>query len=88
VASPVPRTPQLQSLAAAMIRRQNESLAILGTKTYGVTECSACLGIDRATFRRWLHTGLVAFSRTGPRGRIRVSESELKRLLGKTEKAS
>jgi len=83
VASPVPRAPQLRSLASAMIQRQNESMAVLKIKHYSVTECSAALGIDRATFRRWLHSGQVAFTRVG-KGRMRIPERELKRLLGET----
>jgi excisionase family DNA binding protein len=83
MASPVPRTSQLRSLASVMTHRQSESLAILGTKHFSVSECSAALGIDRSTFRRYLHGGLVQFTRIGVRGRIRVSEQELQRLLGK-----
>ena len=77
----IPRSSGLQSLSRAMLDRQQASLALLGQRHYSVTECSEALRINRSTFRKWLHAGLVRFSRTGPKGRIRVAESELARLL-------
>ena len=78
---PAPRTAQLQILASGLISRQRESFELLMQKHFSVTECAASLGVHRSTFRKWLHSGIVAFSRSGPRGRIRVAESELQRLL-------
>ena len=78
-----PRSSPIQSLAAAMLQRQEQGLALLSERHYSVAECASALRVHRSTFRHWLKSGLVRFQRTGPKGKLRIPESELQRLLGK-----
>jgi excisionase family DNA binding protein len=80
-ASLITHRSQLRSLSDVILDRQRESLALLSEKTFSVTEVSNALGVHRSTLRGWLHTGLVRSSRTGRRGRLRIPQSELERLL-------
>jgi excisionase family DNA binding protein len=80
-ASLIPRQIQLRSLADAMAARQAESISLLSEKHFSVTEVSNALQIHKSTLRKWLHDGLVRSNRTGRRGRLRIPQSELERLL-------
>ena len=72
-----------RSLASAMIERQQQSLALLSEKFFRISEVSAALDVNKGTLLRWIHEGRVNAVRTGPGGRWRISEQELRRLQGK-----
>jgi excisionase family DNA binding protein len=72
-----------RSLASAMIQRQQQSIALLSEKFFRISEVSAALSINPGTLLRWIHQGKVNAIRTGPGGRWRISETEVRRLQGK-----
>jgi excisionase family DNA binding protein len=81
--STLPRDPRLRSLAGVMIAREQSSLSLLSQKFFRISEVSAALSISPGTLLRWIHEGRVTAVRTGPGGRWRINEQELRRLQGK-----
>jgi excisionase family DNA binding protein len=81
MASTAARNLPLQSLAAVMASREQQSRSLLSQKFYRTTEVAAALGVHTGTVRKWVHSGQIPATRTG-RGRIRISEQTLRELQG------
>jgi excisionase family DNA binding protein len=70
-----PRT-QLRTLSQALLAREQA----LSVRYYRVSEIAFVLGVRPATIRKWIHEKRVVAVRTGRAGRLRIAESELKKL--------
>jgi excisionase family DNA binding protein len=77
-----PRDPRLRSLASMLIGKEQASRALLSVKWYRISEVASALSVNSATIRRWIASGQLKATRTGPTGRWRVAEAELQRLQG------
>jgi excisionase family DNA binding protein len=80
--STAPRTSQLQTLASALIAREQSALSLLSQRYYRVREVAQALSVHEGTVGKWIRLGHLRAVRTG-KGRWRIPESELLRLGGK-----
>jgi excisionase family DNA binding protein len=83
--SSLPRDPRLKTLAGVLIAKEQQTRALLAAKWFRISEVATALSCNPATIRRWITSGELKASRTGPTGRWRISEAELLRLQGKVQ---
>lgn len=77
----VTQTGRYGLLGQAMLRNQQNALALFGARPLSLRESAIALNISPSHLRRLVHAGIVSAVRFGKMGHFKIKPEEIQRLL-------
>lgn len=77
----VTQTGRYGLLGQAMLKNQQNALALFGARPLSLRESAVALNISVGTLRKWIHLKYIAALRVGRNGHFRIRPEEIQRLL-------
>jgi excisionase family DNA binding protein len=68
-------------LGAAMLRNQQQNLALFGERPLSLREAAVALNVSMQTLRRWIKIKLVNAIKVGRYGHYKLRPAEIRRVL-------